>query len=207
MKFMAQKKQESKDKQEALERQQEELRRRRLEQQAEEADADRKLVWALVLVLCPCWIHCGFPSTFWQRRYSKKHMNEKDSLESLLYITFSRQLVYYQASRWRHSSIVSPQESVVWDLDIVHDMIRASKMSYVDIDLCAWGAKDQCSGMFYKKTFKFACTFDMSSLMRRCQEDHRHHNMKNKSRVWRSAFRQLPLQLCDAWASLASRCI
>ena len=41
MKFMAQKKQESKDKQEALERQQEELRRRRLEQQAEEAEAKR----------------------------------------------------------------------------------------------------------------------------------------------------------------------
>ena len=25
--------------------------------------SDRKLVWALVMVLCPRWTHCGFPCT------------------------------------------------------------------------------------------------------------------------------------------------
>ena len=37
---------------------------------------------------------------------------------------------------------------MAWDLDIVHDMIHASKISYVDTDLCAWGAKDAISGEF-----------------------------------------------------------
>ena len=91
-------------------------------------------------------------------------------MELLLYIAFSRQLVYYQASRWRHSSIENPQGSVAWDFDIVQDMIHASKMSYTDTDLCAWGAKDPCSGKFYHNTMRFACTFSLESLMRRCQK-------------------------------------
>ena len=86
---------------------------------------------------------------------------------SRLYITFSRQLVYYQARRWRHSSIDNPKGSAAWDLDIVLDTMKASKMSYVDTDLCAWGGK------FYHKnemarTVRLACTFNVESLMRRC---------------------------------------
>ena len=130
--------------------------------------SDRKLVWALVMVLCPRWIHCGFPCTFWVAiahwtRIRDLDKNEMDRMESLLYITTSRQLVYYQASRWRHSSIENPQGSVAWALDIVQDMIRASKMSYVDTDLCAWGAKDPCSGKFYHKTMRLACMFNVES--------------------------------------------
>ena len=100
---------------------------------------------------------------------------DNNCLESLLYITFARQLVYYQASRGRHSSIENPQGSTAWDLDIVQEMIHASKMSYVDVDLCAWGAKerkDPCK--FWNKTLRLACTFNMESLMRRCQKDHKH---------------------------------
>ena len=140
--------------------------------------------------------------------------NEMDRMESLLYITCSRQLVYYQASRWRHSSIENPQGSVAWDLDIVQDMIHASKMSYKDTDLCAWGAKDPCSGKFYHKTMRFACTFNMESLMRRCQNDHEHELVQGVIREGpfkgssRSAISgQYPLPLCDAWASLAKRFI
>ena len=131
--------------------------------------SDRKLVWALVMVLCPRWIHCGFPCTFWVAiahwtRIRDLDKNEMDRMESLLYITFSRQLVYYQTSRWRHSSIENPQGSVAWDLDIVQDMIHASKMHSVVTDLCAWGAKGPCSGKFYNKTVRFACTLNMESL-------------------------------------------
>jgi hypothetical protein len=133
-------------------------------------------------------------------------------MESLLYITLSRQLVYYQASRWRHSSIENPQGSLAWSLDIVQDVIHASKMSYVDTDLCAWGAKDPCSGKFYHKTIRLACTFNVESLMRRCQQDHEHEIVQGKLKG--SAFKgrtrsaisgQYPLPLCDAWASLAKR--
>ena len=181
--------------------------------------SDRKLVWALVMVLCPRWIHCGFPCTFWVAiahwtRIRDLDKNEMGRMEALLYIIFSRQLVYYQASRWRHSSIENQPGSVAWALDIVQDMIHASKMSYVDTDLCAWGAKDPCSGKFYYKTMRLACTFNVESLMRRRQKDHEHEIVqgviregpfKGRSRCAISG--QYPLPLCDAWASLAKRFI
>ena len=99
-------------------------------------------------------------------------------------------------------------------LDIVQDMMHASKMSYVDTDLCAWGAKDPCSGKFYHKTMRFACTFNMESLMRRCQNDHEHELVQGviregpfKGRSRSAISGQYPLPLCDAWASLAKRFI
>ena len=185
--------------------------------------SDRKLVWALVLVLCPCWIHCGTPSTFWHRRYLKKPMNEKDRLESLLYITCSRQLVHYQVSYRRHSSIENPQGSVAWDLDIVRDMMSASNMRYVDMDLCAWGAKDPWSGRFYNKTMRFACTFAMGPLARKCPKDHEHQRVVKlfaqkrgeavpgySKRSWRKRCEisaQYPLPFCEAWVTLAKTLI
>ena len=99
-------------------------------------------------------------------------------------------------------------------LGIVQDMIHASKMSYVDTDLCAWGAKDPCSDKLYNKTMRFACTFNMESLMRRCQNDHDHELVQGviregpfKGRSRSAISGQYPLPLCDAWASLAKRFI
>ena len=115
--------------------------------------ADRKIVWALVVVLNPLWIHMGFPCTLLvpiahltRKRDSKQSDNSR--LEALVYIIFSRQLVYYQASRRRHSSIENPPESVAWGLDIVQDMVHAGKMQCVRTDSCAWGSKDPVSGRF-----------------------------------------------------------
>ena len=127
---------------------------------------------------------------------------------------FPRQLVHYQASRWRHSSIENPQCSVAWSLDIVQDVIHASKMSYADTDLCAWGAKDPCSGKLYYKSMRLACTFNVESLMRKCQKDHEHEIIQGvlregpfKGRTRSAISGQYPLPLCDAWASLAKRFI
>ena len=180
--------------------------------------SDRKVVWALVVLLCPRWIHCAFPCTFWVRmahwnRIRDLDTNEVDRMEALLYIIFSRQLAYYQASRWRHSSIENPQGSVAWKLDIVQDIIHASNMRYVDTDLCTWGAKDPCSGKFYRKTTRFACTFrNVESLMCKCQNDHKHEIVQGKlsagpfkGRTRSAISGQYPLQLCEAFASLAKR--
>ena len=71
--------------------------------------------------------------------------NEASRLEALLYIIFSRQLVYYQVSRRRHSSIENPPGSVAWDLDIVQDMVCAGKMECVQMHLCAWESNDAVS--------------------------------------------------------------
>ena len=143
-------------------------------------------------------------------------------MESLLYITFSRQLVYYQASRWRHSSIENPQGSVAWDLDIVQDMMSASNMRYVDMDLCAWGAKDPWSGRFYNKTMRFACTFAMGPLARKCPKDHEHHRVIKhfaqkrgegvpgpgySKRNLRKQCEQYPFPFCEAWVTLAKTLI
>ena len=181
--------------------------------------SDRKLVWALVVVLRPRWIHCGFPCTFWVpiahwTRVRDVEKNEADRMESLLYITFARQLVYYQASHRRHSSIENPKRSMAWDLDIVQDMLHAGNMSCVDTDLCAWGATDPYSGKFYQKTMRFACTFDCESMRRQCPKDHEHEIVQGhlqggpfKGRLRSAISGQYPLPLCDAWASLAKRFI
>ena len=138
------------------------------------------------------------------------YQNEMERVESLLYITFSRQLVHFQVSHRRHSSIENPQGSVAWDLDIVRDMMSASNMRYVDMDLCAWGAKDPFSDKFYNKAMRFACTFNMESLARRCPKDHEHEIVKGtikegpfKNRRRSTISGQYPLPLCAAWASLA----
>ena len=171
--------------------------------------SDRKLVWALVVVLCPRWIHCGFPSNFWMSlahlsRIRDLDQNEEERMEALLYITFSRQLVYYQVSHRRHSSIENPKGSVAWDLDIVQDMMGASNMRCVDVPLCAWGVKDMWSGKFFDKTMRFACTFNMEHLARKCPKDHEHGRNNLMSLYRRSAISgQYPLSLCEAWASLA----
>ena len=167
----------------------------------------------------PIWNNCGFPFTLrvaiahWTR-IRDLDKNEMGRMESLLYITFSRQLVYYQASRWRHSSIENPQGSVDWDLDIVQDMIHASKMHSVVTELCAWGAKGPCSSKFFHKTLRSACTFNIESLRHKCPEDHEQEIVQGHIREGpfkgskRSLFSgQYPLPLCDAWASLAKRFI
>ena len=179
--------------------------------------ADRKIVWALLIVLNPLWIHMGFPGTVWggiahwtRRRVRDLERNEGSRLEALVYIIFSRQLVYYQASRRRHSSIENPSESLAWDLDIVQDMVHAGKMQCVRTDSCAWGSKDPVSGSFYRSSMKLACTFNIMSLERKCPGDHEHEKVWGHIRkglfkgMARSALSgRYPLSMCDAWASAA----
>ena len=73
-------------------------------------ESDRRAVWALVVVLMPAWIHLGVPCTFWiaMAHWTRRRdldLNEQARIEALVFVVFSRQLVCYQASRRRHSSI------------------------------------------------------------------------------------------------------
>ncbi len=138
--------------------------------------------------------------------------NEASRLQALVFVQFTRQLVYYQASRGRHSSIENPPGSVSWDLDIMQDMIRAGKMKCVDTDLCCWDAKDPVSGHYYNKTMRFASTFDMKPLRRRCPRNHEHERIQGsvsegpfKGRYRSAISGQYPLPFCDAWTSLVQR--
>lgn len=178
-------------------------------------ESDRRAVWSLVVVLRPAWIHLGVPCTFWiaMAHWTRRRdldRNEQARIEALVFVVFSRQLVCYQASRWRHSSIENPPRSVLWKLDIVQDMIAKANMTCIDTDLCAWGAKDPDSGALYGKAMRFACTFSMVPLARTCSGDHKHEVIQGVVR--RGAFKgrrrsalsgQYPLPLCAAWAALA----
>ena len=173
--------------------------------------ADRKLVRACVVVL----MHSACLCTYWiaiahWTRVRDLERNEESRLEALVYIIFSRQLVYYQASRRRHSSIENPPGSVTWDLDIVQDMVHAGKMQCVRTDSCAWGSKDPVSGRFYRSSMKLACTFNIISLERKCPGYHEHEKVCGTIRkglfkgMARSALSgRYPFSMCDTWASAA----
>ena len=176
---------------------------------------DRRIVWALIVWLNPQWIHIGFPCTFWiamahWTRIRDLDANEQNRLESLAFIVFARQVVHYQASRWRHASLENPSGSQAWNLDLVQDMISFSKMGCVETDLCPWGSKDPSSGKYYQKRMQFSSTFNMGSLTRWCPKNHEHDIVqgvipagpcKGKRRSTISG--QYPLPLCKAWVECA----
>ena len=177
--------------------------------------SDRRIVWALIVWLNPRWIHIGFPCTFWTAiahwtRIRDLDANEQTRLESLAFIVFARQVVHYQSSRWRHASLENPSGSQAWNLDVVQDTISFSKMSWVKTELCAWGAKDPCSGKHYQKCMKFSSTFNMGPLACKCPKNHEHEPVqgtisagpcKGKRRSTISG--QYPLPLCKAWVECA----
>ena len=179
--------------------------------------SDRRIVWALVSVLKPKWVHMGFPCTFWiaMAHWTRRRdldRNEQSRYEALVFVFFSRQVVYYQASRWRHSSIENPPLSVAWDLDIVKDMIGRAGMMSVDTHGCAWGAKDPVSGRYYAKVMRFACTFTLQPLARKCPGNHQHEVVKGrisqghfKGRLRSAVSGEYPMAFCEAWVSLAKR--
>ena len=139
---------------------------------------DRLVVWALLLVVSPQWVHIGYPCTFWTwlahwTCRQSAESNEASRLDSLLKIVFARQIAYFQASRRRQVSIQNPSGCLSWDLDIVQEIITSWHMHCVDIDLCCWGAMDPGSGLLYKKRMRFASTFSMSCLCRKFDRNHK----------------------------------
>ena len=177
--------------------------------------SDRKLLWALIVVFGPRWLHAGFPCTFWVAishwtRTRDLDANEASRLEALVFIILTRQLVYYQASRRRHSSIENPPASRAWNLDVVKDLVVVASLGKVVTDLCAWGSKDPVSGKYYHKPMQFACSFDIRALACKCPRNHEHEVVKGtisqgpfKGRQRSAISGQYPVALCDVWASLA----
>ena len=55
--------------------------------------AGRQVVWALIVVLKPMWVHCGYPCTFWSSlahctRTRSEVNNERTRLQELDFIVF-----------------------------------------------------------------------------------------------------------------------
>ncbi len=177
--------------------------------------SDRRIVWALIALLSPRWTHMAFPCTFWipiahWTRTRDLDRNEQARLRALVFIIFSRQIVDYQASRRRHSSVENPPRSVAWDLDIMKAMIDMANMECVETNLCAWGARDPGSGLLYQKAMRFASTFNMKPLARTCPKSHAHQVVEGvvsrgplKGRSRSAISGQYPMPLCHTWTSLA----
>ena len=173
----------------------------------------RRIVWAMLVIFRPMWIHLGFPCTFWSRmahmtRNQDIHSNEQTRLQELVFIAFSRQVVKWQASRRQHVSIENPPQCRSWALDITQDMVDAGELISVNFDGCAWGMVDPGNGLAYKKAMRIASTVDLSVLQRRCKRQHEHQIVEDRvaSGARKGARRsqvsgEYPMDLCHAWVA------
>ena len=177
----------------------------------------REMLWALLAVLKPFWVHIGYPCTFWSQlahmtRKQSDTQNEETRLRELVFIIIARQIAQWQASRWQHVSIENPPRCRSWDLDIVQDILRIGGMVCVDMDLCCWGAIDPGNGLSYKKAIRLASTVDLSELYKRCLGHHEHQRVEGavcsgprkgerRSRI----SGEYPMPLCRAWVACMER--
>ena len=173
--------------------------------------AGRQLVWALIVVLKPMWIHCGFPCTFWSTlahctRTRDEVINERTRLEELVYIFFSKQVAVWQKNVGRHVSIENPPRCMSWKLDVVLGIISSCQLRCVNLDLCMWGARDPGNGLSYKKSMRLASDIDLTALIRKCNGQHVHQIVEGsvcsgpeKGRRRSKISGEYPMELCRAW--------
>ena len=192
----------------------------------------RRLIWSLLVVFAPLWLHTAPPCTFWStlsRRNNKRTYseNERLRLEALVHLIFSVQLCQYQRSRGRYCSFEQPVRAASWNLDIVQDMLHSRSiaispatggmqlrpMREFGFDNCRWGQVDPGNGRPYKKAQRFACNADMSTLCLRCQGGHVHQIVENvvaggpRHGTRRSVVAgEYPMEFCMAWAKVIKSC-
>ena len=182
----------------------------------------RRVLWAIVVVCQPRWIHSGFPCTFWVRlahlsRKKSQQENEADRLREMVHIVVTLQLARWQHQRGLMMSLENPPDAQSWKLDIVVQTLTATNMKLVQFDSCAWGHCDPESNKPYLKRQCIAAfaSVDLSPLVRRCScpggrqlgVHERIQGMTSVSgqpgKVLRSAKSgEYPLMLCHAWARI-----
>ena len=179
----------------------------------------RRLLWALVVVCKPSWIHSGFPCTFWSwLAHATRKRSEMDDectrLREMVHVVLSLQLARWQHSRKRHISLENPPTCVSWRLDIMKSTLAAIGAKKFLFDSCPWGHRDPGNGKPYKKPQCIASTADLSSLVRHCscgngKNVHQRveglvsvllpgQTRKMRRSTYSGAY---PLALCRAWAA------
>ena len=192
----------------------------------------RRLIWSLLIVFAPLWVHAGPPCTFWStlsRRNNNRSYKEDERLrlESLVHIIFSVQVCQYQKSRRRYCSMEQPVRAASWKLDIVQDMLLgnaiammpapggmdAQPMKLFKFDSCCYAHKDPGNGRLYKKPQCFASNADMSRLCVKCCGGHVHQVVEGvvaggpRHGVRRSVVAgEYPMDFCMAWARVIKSC-
>ena len=179
----------------------------------------RRLVWAIIVVFVPAWVHLGYPCTFWSNmaHFTRKRSLEEDEhtrLEQLVFIVYAAQVARYQREHGRHVSVENPPLCRSWRLDLVENMLRECCMATVDFDCCMYGAKDPGNGLLYKKAMRVACSVDLQALRCRCNRTHQHQRVegvvesgtrKGKRRSTISG--EYTWSLCRSWVSIMQAAI
>ena len=175
----------------------------------------RRLLWNIIAVCRPAWVHVAFPCTFWSpmAHFTRKRTRDEDAesrLANLVFIVLARQIVCYQQSQGRHTSFEQPQNCVSWSLDIVRDMILVGQMTKLVTDACCWGSVDPGNGLPYKKPLALCSTVDLSELARRCGKRHTVHQRVHqtvtsgdrKGTLRTKVSGEYPPELCSEWVRI-----
>ena len=180
----------------------------------------RRLLWALIVVCKPSWVHSGFPCTFWSwlAHATRKRSDTDDEftrIREMVHLVLTLQLAHWQCSHKCHISLENPPNCVSWKLDIMKDALAAIGAKKFFFDSCPWGHRDPGNGKPYKKAQCIASTADLSSLVRHCscgQEKDVHQRVEGlvsillpgqTRKMRRSTYSgAYPLALCKAWAAV-----
>ena len=184
----------------------------------------RRVLWAIVVVRRPRWIHSGFPCTFWVRlahltRKKSLQQNEAERLRELVHIVLTLQLASWQHRQGFMMSLENPPDAQSWKLDIMVQTLRDTQMNKVFFHSCAWGHRDPGSGKPYLKRQCIAAfaSVDLSPLARRCvcpggRMAGVHERIEGvtivpgKGKVRRSVVSgEYPLTLCHAWGKIVKQ--
>ena len=114
-------------------------------------EGSRRLLWAIIVVCAPKWVHSGFPSTFWTplahwTRKSTVGEMEESRMCALVHVILTCQLAHWQHNKGYHASFENPPAARSWPLDIVNDTMAAVGAKKYKTDSCSWGHVDPMSG-------------------------------------------------------------
>ena len=180
----------------------------------------RRLLWAVVVVCKPEWLHSGFPCTFWTQlahmtRRKSECQNEEDRLCELVHVILTCQLAQWQGQHQRRVSLENPPSCASWCMDIMRSTLAAIGAKKFVFDSCAWGHRDPGNGKPYKKAQCIASNVDLSGLVRHCscgKQKGIHERVEGvvsillpgqTRRMRRSTYAgAYPKALCTAWARI-----
>jgi len=191
----------------------------------------RQLLWAIMSVCKPMWVHCAPPCTFWsslsRRTNHRSQATDEDlRLQALAHLAVSLQLCHHQIRQGRWFSFEHPPTAASWNLDLIQDLLASgselmlaavsdqAKQQFMQVrrhvfDSCRWGHRDPGNGKLYRKRQCFASNVDLSPLCLRCVCPGRHQvvegyidaGARKGARRSRVAG-EYPWAFCVEWAKL-----
>ena len=175
----------------------------------------RRLIWAIMLVAKPRWIHTAPPCTFWSilSRWCNKRsaaVQEQLRLKALVFIISLCSCVGTKSEPAGSVPSSTPPGCASWPLDIVKELATQTLATGdVRFDSCAWGHRDPGNNRPYLKRQCFVANVPLATLCRRCSCQCGHQHIKGvvcsgaRKGVTRSFIAgEYPVEFCHAFAQL-----